>query len=84
MFKVNSKKAVRRIANKSFMANRTRNVIAVAAIALTAVLFTALFTVSSGMIENMQKQTMRQAGGDVDALLAVKPAEKEAGGRPGA
>ena len=57
MFKVNSKKAVRRIANKSFMANRTRNVIAVAAIALTAVLFTALFTVSSGMIEYMQKHS---------------------------
>ena len=69
MFKVNSKKAVRRIANKSFMANRTRNVIAVAAIALTAVLFTALFTVSSGMIENMQKQTMRQAGGDGMGVL---------------
>ena len=43
--------------------------IAVAAIALTAVLFTALFTVSSGMIENMQKQTMRQAGGDGMGVL---------------
>ncbi len=69
MFKVNSKKAVRRIADKSFLANRTRNVIAVAAIMLTSILFTALFTISSGMVENMQKQTMRQAGGDGMGVL---------------
>lgn len=69
MFKVNSKKAVRRIADKSFLANRTRNVIAVAAIALTSVLFTALFTIGIGIVENMQKQTMRQAGGDGMGVL---------------
>ncbi len=69
MLKVNSKKAVRRLSNRSFKANVSRNVIAVIAIALTAILFTALFTVGSGMVENIQKQTMRQAGGDGMALL---------------
>jgi putative ABC transport system permease protein len=64
MLNVNSKKAIRRLSNRSFKANVSRNVIAVIAIALTAILFTALFTVGSGMIENIQRQTMRQAGGD--------------------
>ncbi len=64
MYKVNNKKVISRIAGKSFQAGKSRNLIAVAAIALTAVLFTALFTVGSGMIENIQRQTMRQAGGD--------------------
>lgn len=64
MLKVNSKTAVRRLSNRSFKANVSRNIIAVIAIALTAILFTALFTVGSGMIENIQRQTMRQAGGD--------------------
>ncbi len=64
MLKINSKKAIRRLSNRSFRANASRNAIAVAAIALTAILFTALFTVGSGVVENVQKQTMRQAGGD--------------------
>ena len=46
-----------------------RNIIAVIAIALTALLFTALFTVGSGIIENFQRQTMRQAGGDGMGVL---------------
>lgn len=69
MFKVNSKKAVHRIADRSFLANRTRNVIAVLAIALTSVLFTAVFTIGSGMVENFQRQMMRQAGGDGMGVL---------------
>lgn len=69
MLKVNSKKAIRRLSNRSFKANVSRNIIAVMAIALTAILFTALFTVGSGMIENIQRQTMRQAGGDGMIIL---------------
>ena len=63
MLKVNSKKVIRRLSNRSFKASVSRNIIAVIAISLTAILFTALFTVGSGMIENIQRQTMRQAGG---------------------
>lgn len=69
MYKVNNKKVISRIAGKSFWANKSRNIIAIAAIALTAVLFTALFTVGSGLVENFQKQTMRQAGGDGMAVI---------------
>ena len=69
MYKVSNKKVISRIASKSFCANKSRNIIAIAAIALTAVLFTALFTVGSGLVENFQKQTMRQAGGDGMAVI---------------
>ncbi len=64
MLNVNSKKVIRRLSSRSFRANVSRNIIAVIAIVLTSILFTALFTVGSGMVENIQKQTMRQAGGD--------------------
>lgn len=69
MLNVNSKKALNLLSNRSFKANRQRNIIAAAAIALTAILFTALFTVGSGIVENIQKQTMRQAGGDGMIIL---------------
>lgn len=69
MFNVNSKKAIRRLSVKSFRSNKARNIIAALAIALTAILFTVLFTVGSGMIENIQRQTMRMAGGDGMAVL---------------
>lgn len=64
MRKVRNKKVIDKISYKSFRANRTRNVIAIIAIALTAMLFTTLFTVGIGTAENFQRQTMRQAGGD--------------------
>lgn len=69
MLKVNSKKAISRLSGRSFMANKSRNIIAVIAIALTTILFTALFTIGSGLIENIQRQTMRQAGGDGMGVL---------------
>lgn len=69
MYRVNNKSAIRRLADRSFQASRSRNIIAVLAIALTALLFTALFTSGSGLIENIQRQTMRQAGGDGMAIL---------------
>ncbi len=56
MYRVNNQKAVRRLADQSFRAAGTRNIVAVLAIALTAMLFTSLFTVGSGLIENMQRQ----------------------------
>lgn len=64
MMAVKNKKAIRNLAGKSFAANRTRNFIAVIAIALTTILFTSLFTIGIGMVESIQQQTMRQAGSD--------------------
>lgn len=69
MITVNNKKAIRNLADKSFRANRTRNLIAIIAIALTSVLFTTLFTMGIGTVESLQKAAMRQSGGDGHAIL---------------
>lgn len=69
MIKVNNKKAVATLSAKSFRANKTRNIIAVIAIALTTILFTSIFTMGIGTVESLQKATMRQAGGDGHAML---------------
>lgn len=45
-------------------ANHTRNIIAVLAIALTTMLFTALFTISGTILNSFQQATFRQVGGD--------------------
>lgn len=69
MLKVKNKKAIRNLSDKSFYANKTRNVIAVLAIVLTSILFTSLFTMGIGTVESLQQATMRQAGGDGHAVL---------------
>lgn len=69
MRKVKNKKAVKRLALKSFKANRTRNTIAVAAIVLTAVLFTAIFTIGIGIIIQTERSSMLQAGGDAHGAI---------------
>lgn len=69
MIKVDNKKAIATLADKSFRANKTRNIIAVIAIALTTILFTSIFTMGIGTVESLQKATMRQAGGDGHAVL---------------
>ncbi len=78
MRNVNNKKAVRRLADKSFHAARTRNLIAVIAIALTATLFTTLFTIGVGTVENFQRATMRQSGGDSHGVIkCISPEQYE-------
>ncbi|KWX87812.1 hypothetical protein AMQ83_10780 [Paenibacillus riograndensis] len=69
MIKVKSSKTIRNLSGKSFKMNKPRNLIAVIAIALTALLFTTLFTMALGAVENFQRATMRQAGGDGHAVL---------------
>lgn len=69
MINVNNRRAIRQLADNSFRANRLRNMIAVIAIALTAVLFTTLFTMGICTIDIMQKASLRQAGGDGHAVL---------------
>ncbi len=69
MITVKNGKAIRTLADKSFRASKSRNRIAMIAIALTAVLFTCLFTMGMGTVESLQKATMRQAGGDGHAVL---------------
>ena len=69
MRKVKNNEAIKRLAKKSFLANRTRNFIAVAAIVLTSVLFTAVFTVGIGIIEDAQRGTMLQSGSDMHGVI---------------
>ena len=67
MRKVKNKKIIRRIADKSLKSRKSRNLIAVLAIALTSVLFTTLFVVGGSIIEKQQEATMRQVGGTAHA-----------------
>jgi len=69
MIKVKNQGVIRKLAWRSFKANRTRNLIAIMAIALTSILFSTLFTISSGMVETFQNETMRQSGGMAHASL---------------
>lgn len=64
MIRVKNKKAIRRLADSSFRAAKARNIIAVIAIALTALLFTSLFTMGFGAVESMQRAAMIMSGGD--------------------
>lgn len=62
MIKVNNKKAISNLSRKSLKANRQRNIVAVFAIAMTAVLFTAIFTIGGSLLASMQQATFRQVG----------------------
>lgn len=61
--KVQNRTCVRRLSLRALAASRTRNLVAVLAIALTAVLFTSLFTIALSINEGFQQATFRQVGG---------------------
>jgi putative ABC transport system permease protein len=63
MLKVSNGKCIRHLGLRSMQANRTRNSIAVLAIALTTVLFTSLFTIAMSINEGFQQSNFRQCGG---------------------
>lgn len=58
-----NQKCIRQLSIKSMKAARTRNLIAILAIALTAVLFTSLFTVALSINHSFQQANFRQVGG---------------------
>ena len=64
MIRVKNRKTITNISKKSLKANKTRNIIAILAIALTTVLFTALFTIAITIINSFEQQTFRQVGGE--------------------
>lgn len=64
MLKVSNGPCIRRLGFRSMKAARTRNIVAVLAIALTAVLFTSLFTITASLNASFQQANFRQAGGD--------------------
>ncbi len=71
----NNDAVVRKLSNRSLKNNRMRNLFAVAAIALTGILFTAVFSLVGGAMQTAQESTMREVGGRFHAGL--KGATKE-------
>ena len=69
MLKVNNKPVIRNIAAKSYKSNSERNRIAVFAIMLTTILFTVIFTLGMGVVESMEYNNMRMAGGSSHGSL---------------
>lgn len=64
MFQNNNEAVAKRLAKRSLGADKRRNIITVIAIALTALLFTSLFTMGSGMVNSMQRANMILSGGE--------------------
>lgn len=62
MFHVKNNKIINRISKRSLKNSKTRNIIAMISIILTAVLFTTVFTIGTSIIESFQLSTMRQVG----------------------
>ena len=63
MIRVANKKCIGNLSRKSLAASKTRNIIAVLAIALTTILFTALFTIALSINDSFQESNFRQVGG---------------------
>ena len=60
---VANRKCIRRLSFRSLKAARSRNIIAVLSIALTAVMFTALFTIVMSIVYGFEQSNFRQVGG---------------------
>lgn len=60
---VKNRGCIRRLSFKTLLASRKRNLIAIAAIVLTTLLFTSLFTVSMSINSSYEMYTFRQIGG---------------------
>lgn len=63
MIKVDNRKCINKISKSSFKGNKLRNIFTIAAIILTTVMFTTLFTVGMSMMSSVEQSTMRQVGG---------------------
>lgn len=67
MSKVKNQKALRRLAMRKLLSEKGKNLIAVFAVVLTAVMFTTVFTIGDYMLKSVQESTMRQVGGSSHA-----------------
>ena len=75
MIRVSNGKCIRRLGFRSMKAARTRNFVAVLAIALTTILFTSLFTIAASINYSYQQENFRRMGGDAHG--AVKDITRE-------
>ena len=60
---VKNRKCIRKLSWRSLWASRKRNIIAIIAIALTALLFTSLFTIVMSINSSYEMHTFRRVGG---------------------
>ena len=72
----NNQEVMRRLSMRSLKNNRMRNAFAIAAIALTCMLFTTLAAMGTGISDAMQESTMREVGGRFHAGLKAATAEQ--------
>lgn len=83
-FENDNLKIMKTLAKRSFMASRFRNLVAVLAIALTAVLFTSVTTIGTGTMESlkttMQMQKMSRSDADIRYLTKEQYEKLEASG----
>ena len=61
--RVRNGKCIRNLSAKSMKAAKSRNTIAIIAIALTTILFTTLFSIAMSINDSFQQSNFRQAGG---------------------
>lgn len=63
MHKVKNQKVIRRLSTKTLLANKKKNLVAILAIMLTCILFTAVFSIGGSLLKSTEESTMRQVGG---------------------
>lgn len=67
MRKVKNKKVIRKLSFRILSARRSKNLIGLAAILLTAILFTTVFSVCGNLLRSQTESTFRQVGGNTQA-----------------
>lgn len=65
----NNGASIRRLSRRSLQNSRMRNIFAILAIALTGILFTAVFSLTSGAMQAAEEDIMREVGGRFHAGL---------------
>lgn len=74
--KNNNGASIRKLSNRSLRNNRMRNTFAILAIILTSILFTATFSLTSGIMQVTQENIMREIGGKFHAGLKKATTEQ--------
>lgn len=69
LFGNNNRAIIKKLTSRSFHSNKTRNIIAVIAIALTTFLFTAVLTIGLGSTGTIKYNMERMVGSQADALV---------------
>lgn len=75
-FENDNEAIVKKLARRSFKVNLLRNIVAAAAIILTAILFTSVTTIGIGTAESLQLNMQRQKMSRSDAEIRLMTAEQ--------